>query len=133
VFSHNRVFFGFALAPAVLPLGALALSPRDVGTLPVVVTVSYVCSLMFGIPAFLAFRRFDWLAWWQVLLGGLGCLVPVMLLYVASAGGWGSLHIRIYGLHNIPMLAAFTIGTAAIFWFVAIWRNPRARSTSPNP
>jgi hypothetical protein len=116
-----------------MPLGAAALWPRDLGFIPVVLTVSYICSLLFGLPAYLIFRRFGWLAWWQVLLGSVTCLIPVVLLYVASAGGWTSLHIQLYGLNNSLVLAAYTTGTAAIFWTIAIWRNPDSRSSPPTP
>jgi hypothetical protein len=131
VLRRARVILGFALAPAVLPLGAILLSPSGDTALPLVLIPSYVCSLLFGIPAYLFFRRLEWLAWWQVLLGGLACLVPVALLYVAFAGGFGTPHIQRYGLHNILVLAPFTTGTAGIFWVIAIWRNEGAASAHP--
>jgi hypothetical protein len=117
--KNSRVVLGFLGAPAIL-LVALFVFFRDPVGLLVGVWVAYGCALIFGVPAFLIFRRLRWLAWWQVTLGGIGCLVPLLLFYIVTAP---VAHLAAYGLNNGLILASYSGATAFCFWVIAIWRN----------
>ncbi len=121
----GRVVLGFVVAPAVVPIVTTALSrPSEIAFLSLPLFVSYGCSLLFGIPGFLFFRRLGWLTWWQVTLGGIACVTPLLLLYVVLSS---PLNIQLYGLHNGSVLAGCSAVTALAFWVTAIWRNPSLR------
>jgi hypothetical protein len=117
--TNSRIVLGFLGAPAILLVALFVLFKDPVG-LFVGVWVAYGCALVFGVPAFLIFRRFGWLAWWQVTLGGIGCLVPLLVFCIVTAP---AAHLAAYGLSNSLVLASCSGTTAFCFWVIAIWRN----------
>ena len=103
-FVLAHVVFAFAMRDAFGPAGALTVGATGVGALVVL-----------GIPAFVAFRRRGWLAWWQFAIGGaalgLACAVPLALTGTAFAAALA------------PAFAALGMLHALAFWVLAVWRN----------
>lgn len=110
-FVLAHVVFAFAMREAFGTAGALTVGAAGVGAL-----------VALGIPAFVAFRRRGWLAWWQFAVGGaalgLACVVP---LAVAGA---------VFAAALAPAFAALGMLHAVAFWILAVWRN---KALAPTP
>ena len=76
--------------------------------------VAYAGVIVFGLPLFGLFRRQNWLAWWQVSLGGL--LVGVLA---------GSVFFAVTRVVNAYVLLFGGVGLVSgfLFWLVAVFHN----------
>ena len=76
--------------------------------------IAYSAMIVFGVPLFGLFRRQDWLAWWQVSLGGLlvGALMASVLLALT---GIFSVYALIFG--------AVGVVSGLLFWLIALFHN----------
>lgn len=86
-----------------------------------------VAIVMLSITAFIAapllffFNRRNWLSWWQCALAGCGCALVFAALFTAAASsGWAD----IFGLQSTLAFAAVGGGTAILFWWLGVFRNP---------
>lgn len=129
---QKRTVLGFALAPALLPLGALLVALAQKWALEDSLTIAaiyaaftYSAAVVLGTPAYLLFRRTGWRRWWQYALAGIAIgLAFLLLLRIVDSRG----------VVDLPALIFFTAGGAAsttLFWIVT--RGPRepTKSTSP--
>jgi hypothetical protein len=70
--------------------------------------------IVFGLPLFWLFWRQDWLAWWQVSLGGLlvGLLAGSVLAAIARV-------VNAYG----AIFAGVGLVSGFLFWLIAVVHN----------
>ena len=108
VLAH--LVFAFAMRGDFGTVGSLAVATVGIGALVII-----------GIPAFIAFRRRGWLAWWQFGAGGalmgLACAAPL-----AAAGAT-------FAAALAPAFAALGMLHALLFWLAAVWHNRALAAT----
>jgi hypothetical protein len=97
----------------------------------------YPLAALLGIPAFLLFRRRNWLRFWQVCLAGviIGSLVPlglVVLVAIYMSGKVGLIGAMSVSLGEMGVLVPFgsAVGVlcAGVFWLLAYF--PQAKGAS---
>ena len=116
---QKRALLGFALAPALLPLGALIVSlaqgwrAEDSLTIAAIYAAfTYGAALILGIPALFFFRRRDWHRWWQYALAGVAIgLAFLLLLRVVDSRGSVDLSVLLF-------FAGGGAASTTLFWIV---------------
>jgi len=137
--SNWRIALGFLLAPTVgilaFPLAmcttealfwSRGTSATEFGgclreTIPIIGLFSAIPALVitavFGIPLYWVFVQRRWLSWWQVMLGGALCAIPVPVLLAVLSMKLSMLgDLLAFGL-PVGLLSGLT------FWALAVRRN----------
>jgi hypothetical protein len=120
----TRVVLGFLVSPALLPVLTLLLGAVW-SWVELVLAVSYVATLILGMPLFFLFRRLRWLEWWQVTSAGVVIALPFTLPAIRFSDG-----------NDVPALLSrifFGAGAALLFWLIALVRNPAVQVQSLMP
>ena len=111
-----RVILGFLLAPAVFPLAGLAFGAVWSGV-ELVLVISYVSTLLVGVPMFFVFKWRRWFKWWQVTGAAAACALP----FAALLMNFSSLEMR--HLTNSLMLIAHGAAAGLTFWAIGLAGN----------
>ena len=125
-----RIILGFALAPAapLLIVAPYSVIADSVSTLlgpatALVLFYGYPKALIFGIPAYLIFRRMGWFRWWRITLAGLaiGEIAPLLVLAsILLDGGFGNdPSLRREAIEVLAIGAGFGALSGFAFWLVA--------------
>ena len=77
--------------------------------------ITYGAMIVFGLPLFWLLRRQNWLAWWQVSLGGLlvGLLAGCVLAALTHA-------VNAYAF----IFAGVGLVSGYLFWAIGVFHNP---------
>ena len=124
----KRIVAAFLIAPLSVPLAAAATlanwPPRgDQWMLVVVMAMfTYGMGIVGGVPALFVFRRLRWDRLWQFGLGGAAIGIGMIVVGSPAALLRADNFVAIYG--------AIGAVSAAVFWFIGIWRNPWFRQTA---
>ncbi|RCS59780.1 hypothetical protein DU000_03500 [Parvibium lacunae] len=81
--------------------------------------LAYLFAFLIGLPMFVLFKKFRWLALWQVACGAaISGLLASLLLF-----GTGTEYARQYGFNNMLLVITYAVITAVIFWFIGVRGN----------
>lgn len=87
----------------------------------IVAIVMLAITTFIAAPLLFIFYRRNWLNWWQSALAGVGCALVFAALFAAVASsGWAD----IFGLKSALAFSAIGGGTAILFWWLGVFRNP---------
>jgi len=83
---------------------------------PVVV----IAGAVFGLPLLFLARKLGWLAWWQAMIIGGLCAVPLVEFYLSG----NAAHTERAGLQNSVYALGMGLFGGLIVWGLGIFRNP---------
>ena len=78
--------------------------------------IAFPASIVFGIPLFLALRRFGWLSWWQASLGaGSAGVLAALALH--------ALDTTTYLLGSVELFGSLGAIAGVAFWYAGLRRS----------
>lgn len=111
-----RIIAGFILAPGLFPLLSLAFGSVWSGV-EFALVISYLSTVLFGVPLFFLFKWRRWYKWWQVTAAGAACALPFSALLINFSNP------QIHHLTNSLQLIAVGAIAGLLFWTIALARN----------
>ncbi len=126
VSSTVRVPAGFLIAPFVPGVVLMAIGGADLVGGACTVPYSFAAEILFGLPAFVLFRRLRLMRLWHYCVGGLFGPVVAFATVAALSRDPFRRDAILFGL----WLGALTATATAVFWFIAV-RVPRRWRQTP--
>ena len=114
--SPRRLAIAFALTP-FLPCFYCAIFFAQPWALPVGLAVSYPTEFVLGMPAVLIMRARGWMQWWQFVIAGALCALPIIAGY---AWMQDVPHIESFSAMNAVLVASWGAFAGLCFWLLGI-------------
>jgi hypothetical protein len=115
-YQTSRLWTGFLLTP-LLPAFYATLFFAQPWAFPIGVCLSYPVAVLVGAPLFFGCRRLGWLAWWQMVLCGLICALPLVLMYWLLGA---PPHLGAFDPLNALVLEGWGAFAGFSFWLLAV-------------
>jgi hypothetical protein len=122
--SAVRVLAAFLIAPLVpgIVLALITGAPTDLFAVAIAFApYTYLATLVVGVPAFLAYRRFHFVRLAHYLIGGFVGPI-VFFLLVGAVDDYTPLE---QWLGTGAWFAVLTCPATALFWVIAVWQPER--------
>lgn len=118
----KRVLAGWLIAPLVAFVfwGSWSI---------LVVPVIYLVMLLIGLPVLRYCYGRGWLQWWYALIAGCLAGLPVAAFYYVSTDAY---HVELAGPRIFLILQSYGAVVGFLFWWIAVFRNPKFPQRSTN-